>query len=227
MTVRCGFAQAPRAAEIYEIFQNKEARATLGRVWRGKRGQEIWKLIVTALNAGLLVKNGRAFSTASMLMLFPLAPVIKNYDDLQDPSQLSRVRDLLLPLMIDCRDELLANPERAAETLEEHYEGWKRSILASVTKPPAIETQASVDARAEVSLLSHIPNNVPANINPSIDLLVEEIESRIEKLAHLCGSMDIAYKQRLAERLKESLAKIVSPAPELKTSSNGATAAGS
>ena len=129
--------------------------------------------------------------------------------------------------MVHCRDALLATPERAEEILTERYENWKCSILASVAKQPAIETQASVDARAEVPLLSHIPNNVPANINPSIDLLVEEIESRIEKLAHLCGSMDIAYKQRLAERLKESLAKIVSPAPELKTSSNGATAAGS
>jgi len=52
--------------------------------------------------------------------------------------------------------------------------------------------------------------------------LVEEIESKIEKLAHLCGPLDIEFKQGVVARLNGSLIKIVLPAPDL-TSSNAET----
>ena len=210
MTVRCGFAKAPRAEEIYEIFQHKEARATLARVWRGKCGREIWDLIVTALDGGLLAQNNRAFSTPSLWLLFPSAPAGKVYHDLwdlQDPgANLSYIKNVLLPLMIDHRDKLLATPERAEEILTECVENRKRSII-----------------RAETPLLSHTPDNAKSDSSASIDLLIGEIESRIEKLARLRDSMDAAHKQRLVGLLDRLVEMQLEPAPEseLETSSNG------
>jgi hypothetical protein len=100
--------------------------------------------------------------------------------------------------MIAARDELMANPEQAEEILTEHVENRKRSILTFKT-----------DARAEAPLLSqHISDddavpNAPDNIHASIDLLMGEIESRIENVAQLCddGSKDVEYRQRLVDRL--------------------------
>jgi hypothetical protein len=223
MTCRTGFSKAPRAQELYEIFQNKEARSTLGRVWRGKHGREIWDLIVTALDAGLLVRNNRAFTTPSLWLLFPSTSAVKVYGDFQDLQEpganLSYIKNVLLPIMISHRDDLMANPDRAEETLTECMENRRRSFFVIKTK--------DTDARAETPLLSqHIPTpDTPPNvddINTCVDLLVEEIESRIEKLAHLCGPLDIEFKQGVVARLNESLIKIVLPAPDL-TSSNDET----
>ena len=214
ITVRCGFAKAPRAEEIYEIFQHKEARATLARVWRGKCGREIWDLIVTALDGGLLAQNNRAFSTPSLWLLFPSAPAGKVYHDLwdlQDPgANLSYITNVLLPLMIDHRDKLLATPERAEEILTECVENRKRSILEHRYRTSA---QTSVVAQITEQKPS-ASADADASVDASIDQLVGEIESRIEKLAQLCiGSMDIASRQRLVDRLNNHLAQMLLPDP--------------
>jgi len=119
MSDRCGFADAPRAEEFHAIFRSKDARATLGRIWQGKHGPAIWKLMIKARDAGLLVENDRSFRTASLLLLFPLLPVARKYD-LENPKHLALVRDIGLPAMIACRDKLLANPERAQEIVNEY-----------------------------------------------------------------------------------------------------------
>jgi hypothetical protein len=213
MTVRCGFAKAPRATEIYAIFLNKEARATLGRVWRGKHGQKIWELLVKALDEGLLARNNRAFSTPSLWLLFPSTPAVKVFedlDDLRDQNQLSRVRDVVLPFMIDCRDKLMADPERAEEILTQCREDWKRSILEHCYRTSA---QTSVVAQITEQKPS-ASADADASVDASIDQLVGEIESRIEKLAQLCiGSMDIASRQRLVDRLNNHLAQMLLPDP--------------
>ena len=160
----------------------------------------------------VLVKNDRAFSTASMWLLFPSTSTVKAYNDslqnLQAPgANLSYLRNVLLPLMVDCRDKLMADPERPVEILKEFYENRKRAFFTRDAKPsPAIETQASTSA--ETSPLISSPSVA------SVDLLVGEIESRIEKLAQLCvGSMDIASRQRLVDRLNNHLAQMLLPDP--------------
>src|SRR6516225_5942729 len=119
MTDRCGFADAPRAEEFHAIFRSKDARATLGRIWQGKHGPAIWKLMIKARDAGLLVENDRSFRTASLLLLFPLLPVARRHD-LENPEHLALIRDHYLPAMIACRDKLLANPERTQEIVNEY-----------------------------------------------------------------------------------------------------------
>ena len=93
------------------------------------------------------------------------------------------------------------------EILKEFYENRKRAFFTRDAKPsPAIETQASTSA--ETSPLISSPSVA------SVDLLVGEIESRIEKLAQLCvGSMDIASRQRLVDRLNNHLAQMLLPDP--------------
>ena len=120
MTDRCGFADAPRAAEFYNLFRSKDARANLSRIWHGKRGRSIWALMIEALNAGLITENDRSFRTASLLLLFPSLPSTGNYD-LENPEHLGFVRDCVLPAIIACRDELLANPERTEEIVKEYF----------------------------------------------------------------------------------------------------------
>jgi hypothetical protein len=245
MTPRCGFADAPRAGEIYEIFQHKEARATLARIWRGKhgqekRGREIWNLLVTAFEAGLLVKNNRAFSIASMWLLFPATSAVKTYDDnFQDlqasGTNLTYLRTTLLPLMIAARDRLFASPERPVEVLKEFYENRKRAFfdrgIAKPSPPVTIETQSETQAGASVPpLIRDAPDNVTDNVTDdtddvaaaSVDLLVGEIEARIEKLLPLCNHadwMDAEYKNHLVARL-EGIARGSARLAKLLPSSN-------
>jgi len=146
MTVRCGFAQAPRAEEIYELFQNKEARATVGHIWHGKYGQDIWNLIVTALDAGLLVENDRAFSTASLWLLFPSLPRTGKYN-LENPDHLVFIRDDVLPAMIACRDKILTNLEQAQEIIKEYL--LKITETTADTPEPTESTTESTETTAE------------------------------------------------------------------------------
>jgi hypothetical protein len=124
MTDRCGFADAPRAEEFYAIFRSKDARATLGHIWQGKHGRAIWKLMVKARDAGLLVEHDRSFRTASLLLFFPSLPSTGKYD-LENPEHLAYIRDRSLPAMIACRDKLLINPERTQEIVNEYISGQK------------------------------------------------------------------------------------------------------
>ena len=146
MTVRCGFAQAPRAEEIYELFQNKEARATVGHIWHGKYGQDIWNLIVTALDAGLLVENDRAFSTASLWLLFPSLPRTGKYN-LENPEHLVFIRDGVLPAMIACRDKILTNLEQAQEIIKEYL--LKITETTADTPKTTESTTESTETTAE------------------------------------------------------------------------------
>jgi len=140
MTDRCGFADAPRAEEFYAIFRSKDARATLGHIWQGKHGRPIWKLMVKARDAGLLVENDRSFRTASLLLLFPSLPSTGKYD-LENPENLAFIRDTILPAMIACRVKILTNPERTQEIVREYISGQTTTEKNNTEEDQRIEWQ--------------------------------------------------------------------------------------
>jgi hypothetical protein len=121
ITSKTGFYEAPRAQEIAAKFTNKEARVDLSRIWKDRNGKQIWELIATALDGGLLVETARTNIAPTLQLLFPLAPTgYARRFDLTKLPQRKQVKDQILPAMIACRDKLLAEPDRMREIMAEY-----------------------------------------------------------------------------------------------------------
>jgi hypothetical protein len=118
-SAEAGGGFAARAAEFHSIFRNETTRETLERIHHGKHGPAIWGLMTQARDAGLLVENDRSLHTASLWLLCPSLPRAGEYD-LENPEYLAQVRDHFLPAMLACRDQILAEPERASEIVNEY-----------------------------------------------------------------------------------------------------------
>jgi hypothetical protein len=117
ITERIGFHDAPLAAELYAVFLPK-TRTTLTKLWKSRGGKQAWDLIVTAYNAGLVVPNNLNAHEPTLALLFPTGPTgfMRQYQ-LDNHKQRGFIRDVLLPKMIICRGQLLAQPERIREIL--------------------------------------------------------------------------------------------------------------
>ena len=127
ITSKSGFYEAPRAQEIAAKFLNKDGRSVLSKIWKDRNGKQIWELITTALDGGLLVETTRTNISPTLNLLFPLAPFsYASRFDLTKPPQRKHVKDQILPAMIACRDKLLAEPKRMREIMAE-YEHGRRS----------------------------------------------------------------------------------------------------
>jgi hypothetical protein len=110
---------ATRAAEFHGIFRDATTRETLACIHRGKHGPAIWGLMTQARDAGLLVENDRSLHTASLWLLCPSLPHPGKYD-LENPEHLAQVQNYFLPAMLAHRDQILANPERVTDIVNEY-----------------------------------------------------------------------------------------------------------
>jgi hypothetical protein len=110
---RSSLSGLTRAAEIAAVFQNKDTQRHIAKVVQDQ--PEIWELMLTALDGGILTANHRIVGQhrASLRMLFPDAPFkLDQQIDLRKEPERSFVRDMLLPGMIADRKTLLRHPER-------------------------------------------------------------------------------------------------------------------
>jgi hypothetical protein len=114
----------PRVKEVYAIFSQANTRGTLNAL-KGKRAfAPIWQLILTALDAGMLQPTHTKITEPNLRFLFPLGSGrYCGKFDLTDTKTREHVRDIMLPAMIACRDNLLAAPERMREILNEYERG--------------------------------------------------------------------------------------------------------
>jgi len=146
---RSTFYEAPRSQEVADVFTEKDTRATLGRVWKSHAGKQIWDMILTAIDNGLCVRTERAFKNPTLGLLFPTGPSSFTRVYLLDNlKQRKHVRDVLLPQMIACKDQLLAEPERMREILSSHSATQQAKVQAEVRnqqRQQAIRTMAATE----------------------------------------------------------------------------------
>lgn len=147
LTSRSGFYDAPRAQEIAALFQG--AHNVLSRVWRERAGKQIWKLLTTALDAGLITENNHAFGEPTLRLLFPLAPNgFSRRFNLSNLKQRLRVENSVLPAMIACRDELMAEPENIERIImryESEHRAKQRAVVVAEKRSVAVAALRSVE----------------------------------------------------------------------------------
>jgi hypothetical protein len=131
ITSRSMLSHVPRGAELAAVFQHEKARTLLGNLYKQRGGQSIIQLVFQALDAGLILPNELAPHVPTLTLLFPQAaqsPSLARQYRLDNQADRKHVRDVVLPAMIACRDQLLAAPERAREILAEHEAQLKAKV---------------------------------------------------------------------------------------------------
>lgn len=134
--INTAYSNAPRAEELAALFDNKDGRGVLAKIWCGPGGKKVWKLLLTAVDAGLLISNSNTSDIPNLRVLFPLMPSrgYASQFNLLDFRQCERVRDVILPAMIACRDKLFANPEHTqqivAAYLQEQRGQQQQAVVA-------------------------------------------------------------------------------------------------
>src|SRR5215471_11945956 len=113
ISARSGYAKAPRANEVHALFQSRHARAVLSKLWRERGGATAWALILPAIDEGFVTINNMAPDAPTLALLFPRGPVsfVRRFK-LDNQHTRSLISNTLLPKMIACKTELLAEPER-------------------------------------------------------------------------------------------------------------------
>jgi hypothetical protein len=142
VTKRSKMYGAPRADELASLFQNKKTRHMIARIWQSRGGKQIWELIISALDAGLITPNKRDIEKPNLALLFPsVPPIVARGYDLSNQMERTRVRELLLPTMIACRDKLFAEPDRFREIISEHEKdqrGQQQAITVAKKRAVAV-----------------------------------------------------------------------------------------
>jgi hypothetical protein len=137
-----------RVDEVFAIFSQANTRGTLNKL-KGKRGfGQIWELILTALDAGMLQPTHTKIEHPNLRFLFPLGSGrYCGRFDLTDKKTREHVRDVLLPLMIQNKDALFARPDEVEQILD----GAQRKQVAD-------QRAATVQQRA-VKALAALPSD--------------------------------------------------------------------
>lgn len=119
---RSAFRGFDRGAEVHGIYRHQDCRTFIARSLKQSGGKQIWQMILTALDAGLLAPTNMVLSRLSLRLLFPDAPFgfCLRYD-LTDSKQRKHVRDILLPAAISNKDAILHDPNRIEEILADHH----------------------------------------------------------------------------------------------------------
>jgi hypothetical protein len=142
----------PRGEEAYAILANGKARATIGRICSKKgAGQEIWNLILAAIDHGFLTQTDADITTLSVRALFPNSPRgwwLKY--NLTNQKHREHVRDVIMPAAIANKEAILKSPCEIDRIIAEHFkataatvqkEAAEKKVVAAIKALPARERE--------------------------------------------------------------------------------------
>jgi hypothetical protein len=135
----------PRAAEVFAIFLNKNTRTALSTLKPRRDFAQIWQLILTALDAGIMIPTETEIRDANLRILFPTAR--GRYCarlDLTDKKTREHIRDHLLPLMIEHKEALFAQPDQIEKILEDAQRKRTADHRAATIAQRAVKAMASL-----------------------------------------------------------------------------------
>jgi hypothetical protein len=113
-----------RALEVWSMYLNYNTRAALSKAMRSSGANEIWSLILIAIDQGFLRPSNAASKKFSARLLFTDSPSHSSRFlaglDLTASRDRKRVSELIMPAAIARREAILAQPE-AVENIIDAY----------------------------------------------------------------------------------------------------------
>jgi hypothetical protein len=155
LSSRSGFFGRPRAEEVQALY-NKPTRLVIAKAIRNasstNEAKEIWGMILTAIDHGLVVENNIVPQELTLRVLFPqgLRGFCMRFN-LTDRADRRQVREVILPAMIANRDELLANPQRLEEIVKTYRRAQNAPRMIAAA-PAASGPKHLPDAESEVTM---------------------------------------------------------------------------
>jgi hypothetical protein len=175
VTKRSPFYGLERATQVFAVYQVPNTRVYIGKVVRRNNGKDLWAMILTAIDVGFLTETDYVASTqVSLRILFPDERA-KNYCrdiDLSTPQAIKRVRDFILPAMIENKDAILANPSQIGSIINRaQYEAQVKVNEAAATVRLAERRAAMPTNQYEVVMYGEVfwPNPKPEITSYSYD----------------------------------------------------------
>jgi len=117
ITAQAGYYGMPRAEEIMALFLNKNARTVVSSAMKESAAakKEIWSLILTCADAGLLRQVNYSPATTGRklplrLFLSDLPETLSRDYDLTVPAVRKEVRTIILPAVLDQKHAFLKDP---------------------------------------------------------------------------------------------------------------------
>jgi hypothetical protein len=156
MSERNPLAEKPRAEEVWNRYHGRKTRAALVKAVKHPGGNELWSLILTAIDQGFLKETNSETNTFSARMLFTEAPPNRGFLtnlDLATSKGRTFVKDVLMPAAIINREAILAEPDRIeqiideyrqAQRVEAHKQAQEREVQKAVSRLPAGQQQVVV-----------------------------------------------------------------------------------
>jgi hypothetical protein len=108
---RSPFRGWERGEEIAATYHSHDTRAVVGKAINGRGGKEVHALILGAIDAGILTPPGIATKRPSLRLLIPNGP--RDFCmqlDLTNQAHRKKVREVIWPIIIEHKDEVIANP---------------------------------------------------------------------------------------------------------------------
>jgi hypothetical protein len=129
------FRKWPRADELTAIFQNPNTRSVIGKAINQSRkgGNDLWKLLLYALDADLLKPTDTSFQSATLNLrvLFPQGSrAYCNQFDLTKAQDRAKIREVVLPALIDSRDAFLQDPSQLEILVAAYVRRHESELLA-------------------------------------------------------------------------------------------------
>ena len=115
---RNAFFGLPRGGEVHAIYGGKGERLSIAKATKRKGGDDLWALVLAALDAGLLIANSinrdGKDNKLALRTLFPWMPRHHSYSrrfDLRNERDRATIRNDILPVAIPNKDKVMANPD--------------------------------------------------------------------------------------------------------------------
>lgn len=115
----------PRAQEVAAIFQHPKTRTTLGHLFRGRGGRQIWDLVLQAIDGRVCTPNHAAIGKPNIRLVLPDIDLrhrnpFADQFDLTRPAHRTMIQDVVLPAVIANREAYLANPADLEQIVRRH-----------------------------------------------------------------------------------------------------------
>jgi hypothetical protein len=143
-----------RAEEVAAIYQHTKTRGTIGKLLGKRGGGEVWKMMLELIDAGVLRPTNFATDMPSIRLLFPEAPLeFTRRLSLAEEHDRKKIRNEIMPVVLRCRDEIIAAPIQIVEILQREAAANRERIDAELrTQKLQIARQSLPASEPEVVL---------------------------------------------------------------------------
>ena len=128
----------PRAGQVHHVYANKKMRITISKAVARKDGKDLWEMILSAIDAGLLTQsdanpNCKDNKLSIKGVLFPWLPrghaYLRRYN-LFNARDREIVRNEILPVAIQHKNEVIENPDSLEGLVNQERKRRQQSALA-------------------------------------------------------------------------------------------------